>query len=582
MRPIVAGQSVSIGGRPDSDFKRQISDRDEQLLRKVERRVAWEVRSQPQQMALDCEADILLYGGAAGSLKTETLLVAATAEIDNPNFNGIIFRASYPELADIVQKSRRLYPKLGGKFIDGNPKVWRFPSGAKITFTYLARDSDVYKHQGQEYTFIGFDEAGHQNEARVRYMLTRLRSTDPNLKLRMFLTANPGGPGHDFLMKFFLRGICPHCHPDKAVESGKLYFDATWPSDGQPVSVTLDDGIAVKKSVCFISGKVTDHTLLGPNYIANLKMQSAATANILLSGCWKVWEGQFFDCYQETRGWEQNDFGVLAVSDPDACQVMPIDEIYERLGIQYWYAHGVGGDYGFSGSWAAAHLIVRTPPTDKFRNGRLVVLDEYLEPHVTAKDYAIDLVNKWVVGHSPGSDKPINLQMWAVSPDAFRSDGSVNDVDVPFSRLEQMNEALAPHGYGFIRANDDRKGGWMLMYQMLRDGELVIASHCEKTRDMLMSRVRDKKKFGDIDKVAKDPLDDVADSLRYAVMTWHTVAKKPRDEQLHEVMRDLDPTNAMIAKRRFESNERQSHAPAYLGKHKRRPSVNGFKSRTPW
>lgn len=578
MRPIIGNTTIAAGGRFDSHFKRDSAE--QELLNKVEQRVeqkVWEHRSQPQQMALECMADILLYGGSAGSLKTETLLVAATAELDNPNFHGIIFRASYPELRDIIKKSRKLYPQLGGKFTDGSPKRWTFPSGAIIEFTYLKRDDDVYDHQGQEYTFIGFDEAGHQNEFRIRYMLTRLRSTDPTLKLRMFLTANPGGPGHDFLMKFFLKGYCPHCTPDKAVVSGKLYWDAVWPEDKQPVQVTLDDGTVVKKSVCFIAGKITDHTLLGNDYIANLKMQSAATASILLSGCWKQWEGQFFDCYQENRGWEQNEYGVMVISDPDACQVMPIDEIYKRFDIKPWFAHAVGGDYGFAGSKAAGHLIVRTPATKRFPNGRIILLDDYSEPHVTAKDYAHDLLNKWFLEDGAIPEKPRNLQMWAVSPDAFRKDGSVNDVDVPFSRLEQMNDVLSKYGFEFIMANNDRLGGWMLMYQMLRDGELIIASHCQKTRDMLMSRTRDKKKFGDILKVPGDELDDIADSLRYAVMTWRTVAVKPRQERLQEITQDLDPTSAMIAVRRFEIEERQETTPIFFGKQKMRPGGMGFK-----
>jgi hypothetical protein len=563
MNPVVAGEAVAKSGRPDSQFKRELSERDEVLLRKVEKRI-WEVRSKPQRMALECEADILLYGGAAGSLKTETLLVDAAAEIDNPNLNAVIFRASYPELADIVMKSQRLYRPLGGEFVDGNPKIWKFPSGARITFTYLARDKDVFKHQGQEYTFIGFDEAGHQNEFRVRYMLTRLRSTDKTLKLRMRLTANPGGSGHDFLFKLFLRGYCPHCTPDMAVETGRIYDDAVWPSDKQSVSVKLDDGTEVKKTVCFIAGKVTDHNLLGNDYIANLKTQSAATAAVLLSGCWKQWEGQYFDCYEETRGFEQDDNGRLVLKHPDLRQVLPIADVQ----VKHWYSHLVGGDYGFTISQAAAHLLVRLPATEDFPNGRLLVLDEFAEPGVTARDYAAELLNRWFLENGMVPELPRNFQMWAVSPDAFRKDGSVNDVDVPFSRIEQMNDVLSPYGLNFIRANDDRKSGWMLMYQMLRDGELIIADHCRKTRDMLMSRVRDPKKFDDILKVAGDPLDDVADSLRYAVMTWQTVAVKPREEKVQEILETLDPTNAMISIKQLEIQEREEQQPVFIGRSK--------------
>jgi hypothetical protein len=568
MRPVVAGEKLPKKGRRDSHFKQELAA--EGLRGKIEEKIeqrVWEARSTPQRMALECEADILLYGGAAGSLKTTTLLVDAAIEIENPNLHAIIFRASYPELRDIIIKSRQLYPQLGGKFTDGSPKRWTFPSGAIIEFAYLKRDDDVYQHQGQEYSFIGFDEAGHQNEFRIRYMLTRLRSTDPRLKLRVRLTANPGGPGHDFLMKFFLRGHCPHCEPSMAAESGKIYTDAIWPSDRLPY----------QGSACFIAGHVTDHDLL-PDYVENLKTQSAATASILLEGCWKKWEGQYFDCYQETRGFGYTETGKWALLDPEARMVVPVQD----LDIKHWYAHAVGGDYGFTISSAAAHLIVRTPATGRYPNGRIYVIDEFVEPGITAKDFARALLERWFLEDGRIPEKPRAIQMWTVSPDAFRTDGSVNDVDVPFSRLEQMNSILAPYDFEFIRANDDRKGGWMLMYQMLRDGELVICSHCQKTRDMLLSRVRDPKKFDDILKVKGDPLDDVADSLRYAVMTWRTVAMKPREEKIQEIVQGLDPTSLVIAMRRFEHEEQASQAPVFLGRPKARAGIPGPRGRHPW
>jgi hypothetical protein len=524
--------------------------------------VGWKPMSAAQAMALECEADILLYGGSAGSLKSETLLVDAAIEIENPNYNGIIFRQSFPELRDLVKKSLKLYPRLGGTFVKGSPMCWTFPSGATLWLGYMGHDDDVFAHQGNEYTFIGFDEAGHQNEHRIRYMLTRLRSTDAGLKLRMRLTANPGGPGHSFLMKMFLKGRCPHCEPTLAVEAGKLYTDAVWPSDKQPLTVKLPGGKIIQYTVAFIPGKVTDHNLLGDAYVGNLMMQAAATANKLLLGCWKEWEGQFFDCFVETRGIIRHENGTYDVPLPDMRMVVPRAE----LDIKYWYPHFVGGDYGFSGSSASAHLCVRVPATEHFPNGRIYVIEEYCEKGVTARDYGRDLVDRWFLEDGIVPEKPRSIQMWAVSPDAYRKDGSVNDVDVPYSRYEQMNESLAPYGMGFVRANDDRKGGWMKVYQMLRDGELVICSNCRETIDMLQTRLRDPKKGDDILKVAGDPLDDLADDLRYAVMTWAMYSTKPKDERIEEATRGLSMTNAMLTVRKMEMADRRETAPGYSPK----------------
>lgn len=575
--PVIGGVVLPKQGPSHSDFKRGMTNR--ALQEKVEEKL-WEAASQPQIDALECAADILLFGGSAGGLKTETLLVDAAAEKDNPNLHAIIFRETFPELRDIVLKSRKLYPGLGGRFVDGSPKKWVFPSGATIEFGYLGCDDDVYAHQGQEYSFIGFDEAGHQNEFRIRYLLTRLRSTDPTLKLRLRLTANPGGQGHDFLFKFFLRGVCPHCTPGLAVEDGKLYTDAVWPSDKQPVSVVVE-GELIEFTVAFIRSKITDHNLLGKRYVANLMQQSAATANILLSGCWKQWEGQYFDCYVETRGYEFTNGKLRTLELKDGEKDLRMLVPHQELDIKPWYAHIVGGDYGFTISKAAGVLIARTPATPLWPNGRMYVIDEYLEGGVTARDYGKDLVDRWFLEQGEVPEKPRSIQMWVVSPDAQRKDGSVNDVNVAFSRLQQMNESLEPYGFEFIRANDDRVSGWTYLYQILRDGELVICNHCENTRNMFLSRIRDPKRFDDLLKVPGDELDDLADALRYAVMTWKLQGTRPRQERVQEIIEGLDPTSRAIAIQRFEKQESNNNsATATIGKGKAKSG--GMGRRRPW
>ena len=117
----------------------------------------WLPATAAQQAALDSEADILLFGGSAGSLKTETMLMDAVQEHENPNLRAIVFRSSFVEMTDIIDKTRRLYAPLGGTFV-GSPKwTWSFPSGATIRFAYMKTDDDVWKYLGPRYSFIGFD-----------------------------------------------------------------------------------------------------------------------------------------------------------------------------------------------------------------------------------------------------------------------------------------------------------------------------------------------------------------------------------------------------------------------------------------
>jgi hypothetical protein len=68
----------------------------------------WFAKTAAQKAALESSADILFFGGAAGSLKTETMLVDAARESSNPNLRAIIFRQQFTQMTDIVDKTLRL------------------------------------------------------------------------------------------------------------------------------------------------------------------------------------------------------------------------------------------------------------------------------------------------------------------------------------------------------------------------------------------------------------------------------------------------------------------------------------------
>ena len=48
-----------------------------------------------------------LYGGAAGGGKSDSLLCEALRQVHIPNYRGIIFRRTYPELEGLISRSIR-------------------------------------------------------------------------------------------------------------------------------------------------------------------------------------------------------------------------------------------------------------------------------------------------------------------------------------------------------------------------------------------------------------------------------------------------------------------------------------------
>jgi hypothetical protein len=78
-----------------------------------------------------------------------------------------------------MQKTKELYPQaIKGAEWREKDKEWRFPSGATLWMSYLDRDDDVFKYQGQSFTWIAFDELTQWPTPNAwNYLRSRLRST---------------------------------------------------------------------------------------------------------------------------------------------------------------------------------------------------------------------------------------------------------------------------------------------------------------------------------------------------------------------------------------------------------------------
>lgn len=141
------------------------------------------------------DEDILLYGGAAGGGKSYAMLVDALRYCQYEDYRALIIRRTSPMLKELIGVSRVLYRKAfpGAKF-NKSENVWYFPSGATIQFGYLDSAEDLDNYQGLPYAYIGFDEIQHQrSDEGFIYLMSRLRSANPNIKCYMRASANPGG-----------------------------------------------------------------------------------------------------------------------------------------------------------------------------------------------------------------------------------------------------------------------------------------------------------------------------------------------------------------------------------------------------
>jgi hypothetical protein len=126
------------------------------------------------------------------------LLADPMRYFDHPSFAGIIFRRTNDELRELIWKSQELYPQAfpGAKWQERKSQ-WVFPNGGRLWLTYLERDEDVLRYQGQSFSYIAFDEiTQYPTPFPWDYMRSRLRTTAPDLPVYQRATSNPGGPGH--------------------------------------------------------------------------------------------------------------------------------------------------------------------------------------------------------------------------------------------------------------------------------------------------------------------------------------------------------------------------------------------------
>lgn len=465
--------------------------------------------SAAQYAALNTPAEMLLFGGAAGSLKSQTMLVDASLLYRRRGYSAIIFRKTLDELRFLINRGVELYVNGLGATYNEQQKTFKWPWGAQIKFTYLENENDVFRLQGNEYQFVGFDESTHFMEFQIRYMInSRMRSID-GIPLKVRLASNPGNIGHDYHMKIFMGKLCTHCvignTPDVrlpfAIYSSEGEQAARWPSDKKVIGYSTQ----------FIPGRVTDHNfygLGGVDYRKKLAGLPDALADALMDGCWAAFEGQYFNIW-----------------DPQK-MIVP----YGSINPQPWWPYWVGIDWGF-GHKAAAYLFTKSP------QGVTYILEGHeangkdLPVKTRAAAYASQLKDKW---------GRYNPDPWFLSHETFGQDGSDHTV------AEQMMEAS---DIGFVPSNRDPEGRAMMMYSLLQNDKMKLSDDpsVEALATAIQTRIHDPKKRDAVKKVDEDA-DDRYDAAGYGLTAYIEDAKQQDDNDIRKKAEKSseDPTMIML------------------------------------
>jgi len=167
--------------------------------------VIWSPQEGSQDRFMKCPFFEGLYHGTRGPGKTDALLMAFAQHVGKGHgaaWRGIIFRQTYPQLADVQAKSEKWFRQIFGSRAKFNRSkmMWEWDTGEVLLLRHMARPSDYWNYHGHEYPFIGFEElCNWPDDQCYTSMFACCRSSTMGVPRMVRATTNPYGPGHNWV-----------------------------------------------------------------------------------------------------------------------------------------------------------------------------------------------------------------------------------------------------------------------------------------------------------------------------------------------------------------------------------------------
>jgi hypothetical protein len=503
-----------------------------------------------------------LFGGAAGPGKTKALLWEAIGQANEvAGCDTLLLRRTYPELeSSLLSYFRRDVPRSMYKSYNASKHIVTWKNGSTTRFGYCRNENDVYQYQGAEFLFIGIDELTHFTLKQWQFLTSRNRcpakvySDGKNAGKRiapcMAGATNPGNVGHAWVKALWVDHV-----PPPGFERTDLYD----PRDYEFIRARIDDN------------PIYAHDA---EYRRTLEALPEHLRRAFLEGDWNVFAGQYFDVFEIGRHTARPEKLRL---EPWWPRWISVDWGFQHPSAVYWHC-AVPVDsrqFKVEGKEGTKHKDSSFNFQPSTFNPRIVTYREFVQNNLSPRMLA------QAIAERSGRER---ISEVFLSPDAFAHRTSEASI------AEQLGDVLAANGLPRpAPADNDRIGGWQLMYQMLESDAWVITDSCAKLIECIPQLVRDDRRQEDIRKVDGD---DPADSARYGLVsggrlagvgpafvpsragqapppyqpvnTPHFVTGMPLGEQIARQVTATDQTSRAIHYQRLEAEAKKQFRPKKL------------------
>ncbi len=260
---------------------------------------AW-IPTQKQEEALASPAQEILYGGSRGGGKSEAAIAFCAKYVNYPKAVGLVLRKNAKDLEDFIARFYAFY-QSAGVVKSGNPAKFVFPSGAVVHTGHLGTADAYQAFQGWEIQFLIIEELTHiPNEDLYEKMIGSVRTNDPAIPARIFLTTNPGSQGHLWVKKRFKIGEVPPGTIFKHKGKTKIFVQSKITDNphlmkADPAYYEWLNGLSGTLKKQWLEGEWNDYTIKGAYYIEQMKVadeENRVTSVPYTAGLptWSFWD----------------------------------------------------------------------------------------------------------------------------------------------------------------------------------------------------------------------------------------------------------------------------------------------------